>query len=101
MHERPLPTRESRYNLGHTRMKTAISIPDDVFERAERAAKRMGLSRSELFTRAVREFLSARDRAAVKASYDEAFADGDEKAIARFRRRAVRKALLDVEWSEK
>jgi len=33
-------------------MKTAISIPDDVFAQAERAAKRLGLSRSEFFTRA-------------------------------------------------
>jgi hypothetical protein len=33
-------------------LKTAISIPDQVFRRAEAAAKRLGLSRSELFTRA-------------------------------------------------
>lgn len=33
-------------------MKTAISIPDAAFERVERHAKRLGLSRSEFFTRA-------------------------------------------------
>ncbi len=36
-------------------MKTAISIPDEVFRQAEQAAKRLGVSRSEFFTRAVRE----------------------------------------------
>ena len=34
-------------------MKTAISVPDDVFRAAERLARRLGLSRSELFARAV------------------------------------------------
>jgi len=38
-------------------MKTAISIPDDVFEAAEAAARRTGMSRSQLFVEAVRLFL--------------------------------------------
>ena len=39
-------------------MKTAISIRDDVFESAERMATSMGISRSELYTRAVRDYVS-------------------------------------------
>jgi hypothetical protein len=38
-------------------MKTAISIPDSLFQAAERLAKRLGISRSALFQRAVRAFL--------------------------------------------
>ncbi len=38
-------------------MKTAISIPDDLFRAADRAAKRLGLSRSELYQRAIVHFL--------------------------------------------
>ncbi len=38
-------------------MKTAISIPDNLFQAAERAAKRLGISRSELYQRAVASFL--------------------------------------------
>ena len=38
-------------------MKTAISVPDEVFEAAERAAKRLQVSRSELYTTAVREYI--------------------------------------------
>lgn len=38
-------------------MKTAISIPDETFEAAERLAKRQGRSRSELYATAVREYL--------------------------------------------
>lgn len=39
-------------------MKTAISIPDAIFTEAERLAKRRGMSRSELYTRAVKEYIS-------------------------------------------
>lgn len=43
------------YTLG---MKTAVSVPDEVFQRAERLAKRMRVSRSELYSRALREYLA-------------------------------------------
>ncbi len=39
-------------------MKTAISIRDEVFEAAEHTAKRLGISRSELYTKAVGEFVA-------------------------------------------
>ena len=39
-------------------MKTAISIPDDVFEVAERLARRSKKSRSQLFSDAVREYVA-------------------------------------------
>jgi metal-responsive CopG/Arc/MetJ family transcriptional regulator len=39
-------------------MKTAISIPDDVFNHAERLARKSRKSRSELFTEAMREYVA-------------------------------------------
>lgn len=52
-------TLEKRYNHSYTdRMKTAISIPDKVFEAAEKAAKRLGVSRSELYVSAIQEYLA-------------------------------------------
>jgi metal-responsive CopG/Arc/MetJ family transcriptional regulator len=39
-------------------MKTAISIPDEVFEGAERLARRTKKSRSQLFSDAVREYVA-------------------------------------------
>jgi predicted transcriptional regulator len=41
-------------------MKTAISIPTDIFNAAENFAHQSHLTRSALFTRAVVEFLSRR-----------------------------------------
>jgi hypothetical protein len=38
-------------------MKTAISIPDPLFNSAERAARRFHLSRSKLFTTAISHYL--------------------------------------------
>lgn len=48
--------RETRYNLG---MKTAVSLPNDLFEMADRVARRRGMSRSQLFAVALREYLAA------------------------------------------
>ena len=39
-------------------MKTAISVPDDVFEEAERLARRTKKSRSRLFSDAVKEYVA-------------------------------------------
>src|SRR2546426_569554 len=44
-----------RYTGG---MKTAVSIPDDVFEGAERLARRTKKSRSQLFSDALREYVA-------------------------------------------
>jgi metal-responsive CopG/Arc/MetJ family transcriptional regulator len=39
-------------------MKTAISIPDSVFEAAEQLAQRLGMSRSRLYSEAVEQFVA-------------------------------------------
>lgn len=38
-------------------MKTAISIPDPIFEAAEKLAKRLGVSRSQLYSRAINSLI--------------------------------------------
>jgi metal-responsive CopG/Arc/MetJ family transcriptional regulator len=43
-------------------MKTAISLPDPVFDEAEALAQRLGLSRSELYTRALQAYLAKHNR---------------------------------------
>ena len=41
-------------------MKTAISLPDDLFRLAETAARKLRMSRSQLYATAVAEFLERR-----------------------------------------
>jgi metal-responsive CopG/Arc/MetJ family transcriptional regulator len=43
-------------------MKTAISLPDPVFEEAESLAKQLGVSRSELYTNALKAYLQKYNR---------------------------------------
>ncbi len=62
-------------------MKTAVSVPDPIFEAADALASRLGLSRSALYTQAVAEFLKHHrtDRVTEKlnALYDAAASDLD------------------------
>ena len=56
---RPNAAIDTWYNRSHTiSMKTAISIPDKIYEAAEKAAKRLGVSRSEFYVNAIEEYLS-------------------------------------------
>lgn len=56
-------------------MKTAISLPDEVFEQAEQAAKRLKLSRSELYSRALSEYLDRHTDSEVTAAINAAIAE--------------------------
>lgn len=82
-------------------MKTAISIPDDVFRRAERFAKRRKLSRSELYTAALLRMLEAEPKEDLTRAYDSAFDDDrrDDRGDA-FVDAAARSLLMDIEWTE-
>ncbi len=41
-------------------MKTAVSLPDDLFRRAEATARKLKISRSQLYATAIAEFLAKR-----------------------------------------
>lgn len=53
-------------------MKTAISIPDETFEQVEVRAGRLGMSRSEFFTRAAQRYLRQLDDESLTADIDAA-----------------------------
>lgn len=57
------------YTLG---MKTAISLPDETFDRASRRAKELGMSRSEFFARAAVNYLDELDAKSLTAQMDAA-----------------------------
>jgi metal-responsive CopG/Arc/MetJ family transcriptional regulator len=60
-------------------MKTAISIPDDVFYAAEELSQRLGLSRSELYAKAVVAFLQLQRATGVKEALDAIYAVEDSR----------------------
>lgn len=55
-------------------MKTAISIPDKVFESAEKLANRLGQSRSQLYTQALSSYLDRHHSDRVSEKLDEVYA---------------------------
>lgn len=58
-------------------MKTAISLPDELFAKAESTARRLGLARSQLFARAVEEFIREHDPQMVTDAIDNVIGDVD------------------------
>lgn len=55
-------------------MKVAISVPDPIFNAAERLAKQRRIARSQLFTEALAEYLARHGAEAVTAKLDEIYA---------------------------
>jgi predicted transcriptional regulator len=78
-------------------MKTAVSIPDDVFDKAERLAVELRTSRSQLYSRALQEFVTRhapnRLAEAMNRVIDEVGAEVDD-----FTRKASHRVLKQVEW---
>jgi predicted transcriptional regulator len=56
-------------------MKTAVSIPDELFNRAEELARQTGKSRSQLYQEALSEYLLRRDPPSLTRAMDEALAE--------------------------
>jgi metal-responsive CopG/Arc/MetJ family transcriptional regulator len=56
-------------------MKTAISLPDLVFKEAESLAQRLGLSRSELYTKALKSYLRRHNRDRILSKLNELYAE--------------------------
>jgi hypothetical protein len=56
-------------------MKTAISIPDSLFKAAERLAGRLGVSRSELYRRAIGRYLEEHSHEVIRERLDRVYGD--------------------------
>lgn len=79
-------------------MKTAISIPDDLFRAAERAARRLGISRSQLYQRAVLHFLERETETHVTEALNVVYGNGEPVALDTVLDAMQRKSLPKEEW---
>jgi predicted transcriptional regulator len=59
-------------------MKTAVSIPDDVYRRAEELAEQTNRTRSRLYSDALGEYLARHETDAVTTGMNEALVGIDE-----------------------
>lgn len=82
-------------------MKTAVSIPDDVFYKVEQLAKQQGISRSELYKKALERYWEeANSRQAVIDSINRVCNEVDTSLDAELTT-YTRHKLAAVEWDER
>jgi metal-responsive CopG/Arc/MetJ family transcriptional regulator len=80
-------------------MKTAISLPDELFAEVERLARRFGRRRSELYAAALREYVARHAPDEVTDALDRVVAEiGASPTEDRFVDAAARRVLETTEW---
>jgi metal-responsive CopG/Arc/MetJ family transcriptional regulator len=78
-------------------MKTAISLPDELFSAADSLADRLGVSRSELYATALEEFVAKHSEDEITARLDHLYA-AEPSALDAPLRRAQRRSLGAEDW---
>lgn len=79
-------------------MKTAISLPDDVYHGAERYAKRTRKSRSQLYAEALTEYLARHAPDEVTEDMNVVIEQLGAPTADPFVAGAARRILKDTEW---
>jgi len=79
-------------------MKTAISVPDDVFVAAEETARQLGMSRSELYTRAVRAYIESNRRRRITQQIDRVLEEVGDDGVDPVLTRMQMASLPEGEW---
>jgi len=78
-------------------MKTAISIPDNVFQSAEKLAQRLGKSRSQLYTQALNTYLKQNGEKGVQEMLDKVYA-AEDSSLSPSLRRLQAKIVVKEQW---
>ena len=79
-------------------MKTAISLPDELFHEAERHRQRLNKSRSRLYAEALTEYLARHAPEEVTEAMDRVMESLGEYRPEPFSDEAARRVLEDTEW---
>jgi len=80
-------------------MKTAVSIPDRVFESAEKLAARLGVSRSQLYARALASLVEKHREDLITSRLNEIYdADGESSSLARDISNLQMRSLKREKW---
>lgn len=77
-------------------MKTAVSVPDDVFRLAETTARRLRVSRSQLYATAIAEFLHRQETDSVTERLNKVYSHQHAKVDSHLLRAQL--ASLDKDW---
>ena len=78
-------------------MRTTVSLPDDIFKKAERLARRMNKSRSQLFSNALSDYLARHSSDQITEAMNQVCDQVGVETDA-FTSAASRRTLERVEW---
>lgn len=78
-------------------MKTAVSVPNEVYQQAEELARRTGRTRSEIYSTALRDYLAHHQPVPLTAAMDQAL-DEIEPQPDPFLDAVARATLAEAEW---
>ena len=79
-------------------MKTAVSVPDDLFAQVDRLARRSHRSRSEVYSAALREYVARHAPDEVTTGLDRVIAEVGQPDDDRFAAAVARATLGAAEW---
>ena len=82
-------------------VKTAISLEENLFNQVNRLASDMNVSRSKLFTLAVKDYLKKQENKKLLAQLNAAYSDSpteEEKVISKAMHRKQRKIAEQESW---
>ncbi|MBM9575532.1 ChpI protein [Leptospira sp. 201903070] len=82
-------------------MKTAISIPDELFKTAEKTAKKLGIPRSQLFAKALEEFIQSHSKESVTEKLNQIYNNKSKETknnITDLSVESLRKSLKNDSW---
>jgi hypothetical protein len=91
-----LTSDQQRYNSGYTvDVKTAVSLPDELFHQAEATARRLGVSRSELYAKAIAEYVKQQQGQAITERLNDVYSRGPAKLDAELLRAQLQSVEKD------
>lgn len=82
-------------------MKTAVSLPDELFLSAEAVADRLGIARSKLFALALREFIQNHTQEGITERLNEIYSHEDSvlnQDISQMQNESILNGLSDETW---
>lgn len=82
-------------------MKTAISLPDELFARVDHTAKQLGMARSKLFARAVEEYIAHHEHKNLSERIDAVIEQEDpglDPLLSRLQAQSIVSEANDEPW---
>jgi metal-responsive CopG/Arc/MetJ family transcriptional regulator len=78
-------------------MKTAVSLPDELFRKAEIAAKKLNISRSQFYAQALTSFLGQNSSESITEQLNQVYSDVQAEVDSALRKTQI-DLLRQVRW---